>query len=453
MLRTKFLILFSGTMLLGLLPVAAQEAPPSAAKTLTPEALAQLLQQLRAQDARLQELEAQVAQLKSAQASKGASESSAPPANSAAPSTEAGAVSTPSEAHPTETVATPTVETPQDATPPEPAINHVLGPVQFNGFSDIDYGRAWFELLPPGGLKDFPNSFAIGDFDLFTNTRLSERWSMLGEMLATTDFSNETSVELDRLLLTDNRNEDFKISFGKFDTSLGYYTTDVHRAQFFQTPIGRPIMYSDEDSNGILPVHNIGVTAGGLIPSGKLGLHWAADIANGRSSTNPDVPIQNFVDDNNGKATTVALYARPDWLSGFQTGVSIYHDVFHPVGLPQVGEEIVTVHVVCTGSKLEWLNEGAVLRHAVDGGDVLTDTSAYTQVSWKFGKTRPYFRYDYQNIAAGDPLYGFLGRRNGASFGIAQRLTNYVVFKIQYGRLAMGNVSNNDFLTQLAFAF
>jgi len=93
------------------------------------------------------------------------------------------------------------------------------------------------------------------------------------------------------------------------------------------------------------------------------------------------------------------------------------------------------------------------LRHAVDGGDVLHDTTAYTQVSWKFGKTRPYFRYDYQNIAAGDPLYGFLGRRNGASFGIAQRLTNYVVFKIQYGRLAMGNVSNNDFLTQLAFAF
>ena len=62
----------------------------------------------------------------------------------------------------------------------------------------------------------------------------------------------------------------------------------------------------------------------------------------------------------------MALYARPDWLSGFQTGVSIYHDVFHPVGLPQVGEEIVTVHVVYTGSKLEWLNEGAVLRHAVD---------------------------------------------------------------------------------------
>ena len=304
-------------MLFGLLPAAAQEAPPSGAQTLTPEAVAQLLQQLRAQDARLQELEAQVAQLKSAQASKSASDSSAPPANSAVPSTEAGAASTPSEAHPPEAAATPAVETPQDAAP-EPVINHVLGPVQFNGFSDIDYGRAWFEDLPRAGLKDFPSSFAIGDFDLFTNTRLSERWSMLCEMLATTDFSNETSVELDRLLLTYKKNDYFKISFGKFDTSLGYYTVDVHRAQYFQTPIGRPIMYSDEDSDGILPVHSIGVTAGGLIPSGKLGLHWSADLANGRSSTNPDVPIQNFVDENNGKAVTVAVYARPDWLSGFR---------------------------------------------------------------------------------------------------------------------------------------
>src|SRR5882724_4804487 len=36
--------------------------------------------------------------------------------------------------------------------PPETPVTHVLGPVQFNGFSDVNYGRAWFEKLPPAGL-------------------------------------------------------------------------------------------------------------------------------------------------------------------------------------------------------------------------------------------------------------------------------------------------------------
>src|SRR5262249_45355809 len=161
----------------------------------------------------------------------------------------------------------PSTETAQEALP-EPAPTHVLGPVVFHGFSDIDYGRAWFEKLPPNGLKGSPNSFNIGDFDLYTNTQLSDHWNMLGEMLVSSDFSNEFGVEMDRLLLSYKKNDYFKISFGKFATALGYYTEQFHRAQYFQTAIGRPVMYSDEDNGGILPTHNTGVSATGLIPSG-----------------------------------------------------------------------------------------------------------------------------------------------------------------------------------------
>jgi len=128
---------------------------------------------------------------------------------------------------------------------PEPAAeqpqSHVLGPVEFHGFSDFDYGNAWFEKLPPGGLKGSTKSFNIGDFDLYNNTRLSDRWSMLGEMLVSSDFSNEFGVEMDRLLLTYKRNQYFKVSFGKYATSLGYYTNEFHRAQYFQTGVGRRI--------------------------------------------------------------------------------------------------------------------------------------------------------------------------------------------------------------------
>ncbi len=356
-------------------------------------------------------------------------------------------------AQPPEAAAPPPAETIEAQ--PEAPLAHVLGPVQLHGFSDIDYGRAWFEKLPPGGLKGSTNSFTVGDFDLYTNTQLSESWNMLGEMLVSSDFSNEFSVEMDRLLLTYKKNDYFKISFGKFASALGYYTNQFHRAQYFQTGIGRPIMYADEDNNGILPVHNIGVTATGLIPSGRLGLHWVAEVANGRSSTHPDIPLQNFVDDNNGKAVNLAFYARPEKINGLQVGVSLYHETLHPLNLPQVGEVIVTAHAVYVGSKLEWLNEGSLLRHSLKNqNQTFYDPTAYTQVSWAFGKTRPYFRYDYQNVPGGDPIFGSLARLNGPSLGVNRHLSNYVILKLQYGRLAERQVSStNDFSSQLAFAF
>ena len=127
---------------------------------------------------------------------------------------------------------------------------------------------AWFEQHPRVGSAVPRTRLTVGDFDLFTNTRISDHLSVLGELLITSDFTNETSTEIDRMLLTYSANKYFQISFGKYNTAIGYYTNEFHRAHLFQTAISRPIMYSDEDDGGILPVHNIGITATGMIPSG-----------------------------------------------------------------------------------------------------------------------------------------------------------------------------------------
>jgi hypothetical protein len=345
---------------------------------------------------------------------------------------------------------------PSDASVADPSDHsHTLGPVQFQGFSDFDYGRAWFEKLPTTGLAGSPQSFTIGDFDLFTNMKISERWSVLGEVLVTSDETNEFSVELDRLLFTYKHNDYFKISFGRFSTALGYYTNAFHRAQYFQTGIGRPIMYSDEDNGGILPVHNIGVSATGKIPSGSLGLHWVAEVANGRSSESGSVPVQNFVDQNKGKALNLAAYIHPDWLRGFQAGFSVYRDTLHPSS-DSIGETILTAHAVYVGSRLEWLNEGSLLRHDIQGGAdrVFHSTTAYSQVAWAFGKTRPYVRYDYQNVPTAEPIFGLLGRRNGPSVGVSRHISEYVALKLQYGRLGQRETPTaNGFTAQLALAF
>lgn len=328
-----------------------------------------------------------------------------------------------------------------------------LGPLKIQAFGDFNFGRPWFQQVPPGGLAGTTNSFTVGDFDLFTNTHIADHWSVLGEMLVTSDFSNETSVEMDRLLLIYNANPYLRVSFGKYNTALGYYTNAFHRAHFFQTTVSRPIMYADEDDGGILPVHNIGVTATGKIPSGRLGLHWVAEMANGRSETR-EVAVQNFEDENNGKAVNFAFYTAPEGLPGFQAGVSIYRDTIHPSFGPSLRETIPAGYIVYVGTKLEFLNEIAVMRHSVlDGNQVYHAVTGYSQISWGFGGTRPYFRYDYQNIAASDPIFGFLGRESGPSIGLERRVSRFLVVKSQYGRFTQGERITNALNGQFAFAF
>jgi hypothetical protein len=349
------------------------------------------------------------------------------------------------------------IPVPEPPAMPQPANEgRTLGPLQLRGFSDLGFGRALFEKMPPAGLHGSSHSFTIGDFDLFATSQITDRLSFLGEMLITSDFTNAFAAELDRLLLTYKVNEYFRISAGKYNTAIGFYSNQFHRARFFQTATGRPMLFADEDNGGILPVHGIGVTATGKIPSGGLGLHWVAEVANGRGAHGAEpAPVQNFVDENNGKAFNLAIYARPDRLHGFQTGASFYRDVLYPEGAGRLRQSIFSGYAAFVSPHTELLAEGVLLRHS-DLAVLRTfnTVSWYVQASRKAGPLRPYARYEYQNTPKEDPLFHDLGRRNGPSAGIRFDLSAYAALKLQFGRLSLRNgMSTNTAHAQVAFAF
>jgi hypothetical protein len=332
--------------------------------------------------------------------------------------------------------------------------NHTLGPLQFRGYSDLGFGRAPFEKLPPGGLTGSTHSFTTGDFDLFVTSQINDRLSFLAESLITSDFTNNYGAEMDRLMLTYSFSKYFRVSAGKFNTAIGYYTNEFHRARYFQTATGRPLLFGDEDNGGILPIHSVGLTATGAIPSGTLGLHWTAEIANGRASHDSDsVPLQNFVDENNGKAFNLALYARPEWLHGLETGVSFYHDTLHPAEISPLDQRIYSAHVAFIRPHMELLAEGVLLQHSTVAGQTFNTSSSYAQASYQMHNVRPYFRYEYQNVPGSDPVFGTLGRRNGPSAGIRYNFSDFGCFKVQYGRLYRDGSLTNDAQAQIAFAF
>ncbi|MGA3240331.1 MAG: hypothetical protein ABSG03_28980 [Bryobacteraceae bacterium] len=336
---------------------------------------------------------------------------------------------------------------------------HTLGPIQFRVFTDFNFGGPTFDNLPPGGLPGSTQSFGVGDFDLFVNSNIGEHMRVLSEVLVTSDFSNQFSAEIDRLMLTYKFNKYLSVTIGKFNTAIGFYTNEFHRARYFQTATSRPILFTDEDSGGILPVHSIGMSATGEIPSGALGLHWVAEVANGTGSqgsqTSNVEPVQNFVDENNGKATNFALYARPEAVSGLQVGGSFYRDTLHPAGLSSFEEHIFSAYAALVRPRLELLAESVLLQHqSLSDGMTFNTTSSYAQASYKMGFLRPYLRYEYQNVPSGDPISGILGRENGPSAGVRFDLNDFSCLKLQYGRLATRTgLPANDIQAQIAIVF
>lgn len=318
--------------------------------------------------------------------------------------------------------------------------------MEIQGFADLNFHAS--------NQKGTTNSFSLGQLDLFMTSRLSDKFSVLGELIVEAGQDNRFSFEIHRLLLRYAPNDYFNLSAGRYHTAIGFYNTAYHHGSWFQTAVNRPFIFAFESKGGILPLHNVGVSATGRIPSGGLGLHYTAEVGNGRASRSRlDQAVQTAVDENNGKSFNLGLYAKPKSLPGFQTGFSFYRDSLTPAGAPKVGQSIMAGHVVYQNRLYEVLNEAVVVRHE-RGGRVFYTPGLYTQFSRRFGDLRPYARYQYVNVPSDDPIYPDVGRRNGPSVGVRYDVSEFAAFKAQYDHTQRRRQSPIDeLLLQFAFTF
>ena len=317
--------------------------------------------------------------------------------------------------------------------------------MQIQGFADVNY-RATNE-------KGRTNSFFLGQLDLFITSRLSEKFSVLSELILDAGEDNAFTFEVHRLLLKYSMNDYFNLSAGRYHTSIGYYNTAYHHGSFFQTTVNRPFLFAFESRGGILPLHNVGLSAAGRIPKAPFGLRYVAEIGNGRASRPFARPVQSVVDENNGKSFNLAIFSRPSQVPGLQTGFSVYHDRLTPGNVPNVSQTISAGYVVYQTPRTESLNEAIVFRHA-QAGRVFYIPGFYTQWSRRFGKIRPFFRYQYVNVPTDDPIYSVVGRRNGPSVGVKYDLSEFVNFKAQYDHTSRRRLNSIDeLILQLSFTF
>ncbi|PYX82645.1 MAG: hypothetical protein DMG70_14165 [Acidobacteria bacterium] len=325
--------------------------------------------------------------------------------------------------------------------------------LHIRGFGDVTYHG--------DNRKGDTTSFSLGQLNLFVTSDVSEKFRFLSEIVFEAGPDNAVGVDVERLLLQYSPNDYFNLSAGRYHTAIGYYNTAYHHSTWLQTATGRPLLFEFEDKGGILPIHNVGVSATGLIPSGSLGLHYVAEVGNGRASSSARAEaVQNLVDENNLKAFNLALFVRPEKIRGLQVGFSGYRDVLTPLNQSRIGETILDAYGVIVRPNFEWLNEALVIRHAPEGlSRVFQTPGFYSQVSKRFGSYRPYFRYQYVNAPDHEPIFGPVynapvGLRHGPSAGLRYDASESVAVKLQYDYTLLRNQQAISGLAlQLGFTF
>lgn len=379
---------------------------------------------------RVNELEAEVRQL------KGAPPSPAPPVAAAL---------APAQAPPS-----PSTTSAAGMNMPGMILPDVAG-LQFRGFTDVGFTAT--------NQKGSHTTFSTGAFNLFMTSRLSDHFSVLGELLFEFDPANGVHTDLERAEFHYTPNDYFNLTAGRFHTAIGYYNTAYHHASWLLPTVTRPFLFAFEDQGGILPTHNVGVSVTGAVPSGPLGLHYEAELGNGRASINSTAAanVQVQQDDNNRKSFNLAAFSRPAAIPGLQMGFSVYRDRLYPTGLPKISETIWDGYVSYHPSGFEFTTEALELRHELVGENTIFHIPGfYSLVSKDVGRgVKPYFSWEYLNVAKREPLYGAsIGLRHGPSTGIRYDFTDFAAFKVEYYKLLRRAQPDVDGVrADLAFTF
>jgi hypothetical protein len=302
------------------------------------------------------------------------------------------------------------------------------------------------------------NGFSLGQFDLFGRSELSDAMSVIAEATLTALPRNTFSAHLERLMLTYSPSDLISASVGRYHTGIGYYNTAYHHGTWFQTATGRPLMYNIDGDIGVIPIHTLGVSATGAIPSGSLGLHYLAEFGSGRAGQASAAGVtQPALNDNNTPSMNGALWIRPDGIDGLQLGVSVYRDRLTLADTSKVpnDETITAAHVVYKTDVLELMTEGMLMRHDPRGPAPASDSYGYyAQASRRIGAVRPYVRMDYLDIPSTDALFAFLGRRSGPSVGVRYDFQPLAALKLQSSHLNQTTRPDmNRFDAQVSFMF
>jgi hypothetical protein len=320
-------------------------------------------------------------------------------------------------------------------------------PTTILGFADVNYVETE---------RHVDEGFVLGQLAGHVTSGLTERLTFFGEVSATAR-PDQYRIEVERLILRYDFNDQLKISGGRYHTPISYWNTAFHHGLWLQTSVSRPEMI--KFGSRVLPVHFVGLLVEGGFPLTALGLGYAGGVGNGRGD---EIARGGDAGDvNQNRALLATVHSRPARVYGLQLGGALYLDKAPAEAGFDVDEQIFSAHLALTRERPEILGEYARIRHEPDGGGETTDTDAwYLQAAYRLPPPadafKPYARVERIDVEDGDPLFepfdlGYKGFLAGVRYDFA----SLAAFKLEYRdeRFADDEEHEKSLWAQVAFTF
>lgn len=314
--------------------------------------------------------------------------------------------------------------------------------LKIDGFADVGfhYEKAGADA------DDQNNSFVLGQLDLFINSNLQEKLSVLSELVFEHDDTNALVTDLERIELCYVVSDLFKINMGRFHTPVDLWNILYHHGAWLRTPIDRPNFVEFEDGGGILPSHLIGLNITGTHNGEALKFDYNFAVGNGRGRIEDEVTT--VVDHNAFKALVLMLLFSPNAIDGLTIGETTWFDRIPSNPAPSAADlangviaragdmdELIQGGILQYNHKhIEWLSEFSYIYHKDRTTDVTYHNyGAYAQLGYHIKKFTPYLRFDYLKLDSADTFYApSTADLNGYHVGLRWDPFDFAALKLEY---------------------
>jgi hypothetical protein len=314
---------------------------------------------------------------------------------------------------------------------------------------------------PAGFLPVTPHrpAFVIGDLDLLITGRAANLTAM-AETALEQHGGGEIGIDLERIFVG-WRGERLSIDAGRTHAELGYWNNAFHHGRWLQFPTGRPEVLKFEDEGGILPVHQVGVSAHyRAYVEGDQQIELIGSIGNGRGVITDDV--QETDETNIFKALLFKVGFKGFGARDLQFGVSGLYDRIAPVdgvsadpmafvrpALPgqTINETIGNAYLAYRGVDLTVIAEAFDVLHSASTANAAGSTSwntfdAYALGAYRIGELSPYFMTEVRHTSTDpDPFFFpdpaatttvFLRNFYEETAGLRWDFTTWSAIKVEY---------------------
>jgi hypothetical protein len=328
--------------------------------------------------------------------------------------------------------------------------------LKLTGFSDVN-----FSATDQPGIR---SGFTEGQFALHLTSALSPRVAFFGELTLTarTDAGAGSppatgfNAEVERSIIRFDRNDYFKLSFGRYHTPINWWNTAFHHGAWLQTTISRPEM--TQFGGRFIPVHFVGGLVEGAAPAGGFNLNYKAGLGNGRASLISRAGDAG--DTNNNRAWLFNVSAKPDRPFGLQVGGAAYFDQITLSDARDFDERILSAHVIWQHEDPEAIFEYAdVAHHEFGVPGTLHSPAFYAQVAyrlpWFQHLWKPYYRYEDIDVPGADRVFRDVASMNGSTLGVRFDISTFAAIKAEYRniRRAPSPSRTNGGFFQTSFTF